>query len=128
MDEKLAVTPLGRVSVVPRGAYDPDAAYERLDLVQYEGSGYIALKDATGIAPADGESWMLLASAGSGGGGSGPPGQDGKSAYEAAQDGGYMGSETQFNEDLAGVHEKASKTYVDEAVRQAISDSWNGSY
>lgn len=36
----------------------------------------------------------------------GKPGADGQSAYEAAQAGGYTGSESQFNADLAGVSSK----------------------
>ena len=36
----------------------------------------------------------------------GPAGSDGQSAYEAAQAGGYTGSESQFNTDLAGVSSK----------------------
>lgn len=36
----------------------------------------------------------------------GPAGADGQSAYEAAQAGGYTGSESQFNTDLAGVSGK----------------------
>lgn len=36
----------------------------------------------------------------------GPAGADGQSAYEAAQEGGYTGSESQFNADLAGVSSK----------------------
>ena len=36
----------------------------------------------------------------------GPTGADGQSAYEAAQAGGYTGSESQFNADLAGVSSK----------------------
>lgn len=39
----------------------------------------------------------------------GPPGADGKSAYESAQDGGYTGTEAQFNTDLAAVSVKYSK-------------------
>lgn len=39
-------------------------------------------------------------------GAQGPAGADGQSAYEAAQAGGYTGSESQFNTDLAGVSSK----------------------
>ena len=39
----------------------------------------------------------------------GAPGADGKSAYESAQDGGYTGTETQFNADLAEVGNKQDK-------------------
>ena len=40
----------------------------------------------------------------------GTPGADGKSAYEAAQDGGYTGTEAQFNAALADVENKADKS------------------
>ena len=43
-------------------------------------------------------------------GADGTNGQDGKSAYASAQDGGYTGTEQQFNSDLANVGEK-----IDEA-------------
>ena len=39
----------------------------------------------------------------------GTPGADGKSAYKSAQDGGYTGTETQFNTDLAEVGNKQDK-------------------
>lgn len=57
-------TPLGRVMIVPRGPYDPATPYKRLDLVRYEGSGFLALKDLTGVTPEEGENWMLVVSKG----------------------------------------------------------------
>lgn len=58
-------TNLGRVSVAPRGAYNNETSYKRLDVVEYEGSSYLFLKDSTGIIPtADGEVTMLLAKRG----------------------------------------------------------------
>ena len=69
------ITDLGRVSLVPRGAYDADAVYRRLDIVEYEGSGYLVLADGvSGVEPAEGASYMLLA----GRGGPGPQGEQGK--------------------------------------------------
>ena len=66
---------LGRVSLAPRGAYDADAVYRRLDIVEYEGSGYLVLVDGvSGVEPAEGASYMLLA----GRGGPGPQGEQGK--------------------------------------------------
>ena len=52
---------LGRVCVVPRGAYDPEVAYTRLDAVSYNGSCYMARKDCQGVTPAEGEYYMLMA-------------------------------------------------------------------
>ena len=58
-------TNLGRVSVAPRGAYNNETSYKRLDVVEYEGSSYLFLKDSTGIDPTgDGEVTMLLAKKG----------------------------------------------------------------
>lgn len=58
-------TKLGRVSLVPRGEYDPAAAYKWLDVVQFEGSGYLVLRsNITGVAPTDGADYMLLAEKG----------------------------------------------------------------
>lgn len=58
-------TNLGRVSLLPRGAYDNAASYSRLDVVEHEGSSYLFLKDSTGVEPTgDGEVTMLLAKKG----------------------------------------------------------------
>ena len=54
---------IGKVSLTPRGAYDPAAAYTRLDVVQHDGCGYIVLTDnIQGVTPEDGVNYMLLAS------------------------------------------------------------------
>jgi hypothetical protein len=55
---------LGKVSVTPRGSYSPSAAYSRLDITNYGGSAFIALKDVQGITPVEGEYWKLLVSKG----------------------------------------------------------------
>lgn len=57
-------TILGKVSLTPKGEYSPDTAYTALDVVSYGGSSWMALKDVTGVAPAEGENWMLLAQKG----------------------------------------------------------------
>lgn len=79
-------TKLGRVSLVPRGAYDAAAAYNRLDIVEYEGSSYLVLADGTaGVTPEAGPFYMLVAEKGDPGaagatgatGDTGPSGADG---------------------------------------------------
>ena len=76
-------TKLGRVSLVPRGAYSASATYDRLDIVEHEGSGYLVLTDGvTGVTPENGQFYMLLAAQGGKGdpgtpGGKGDPGQKG---------------------------------------------------
>lgn len=59
-------------------------------------------------------------------GDTGDAGADGKSAYESAQDGGYTGTEAQFNADLAAVGGKAETATYTAAVANtgwtALSD------
>lgn len=70
-------TRLGRVSLVPRGAYDASAVYNRLDIVEYEGSSYLVLADGvTGVTPVAGTEYMLVAEKG-GKGDTGAPGAPG---------------------------------------------------
>lgn len=47
---------IGKVSLTPKGSYDPAATYERLDVIRYDGRGYIVL---AGITWADLESVEL---------------------------------------------------------------------
>ena len=51
----------GRVLIMPRGAYNPLATYEMLDIVSYNGSSYIAKGTTTGNLPTDGTYWQLSA-------------------------------------------------------------------
>lgn len=56
---------LGKIMVTPKGPYSAQATYEILDLVEYEGKSYIALKTVTGIAPTDdGENWRIHSASG----------------------------------------------------------------
>ena len=67
-------TRLGRVSLVPRGAYEASAVYNRLDIVEHEGSSYLVLADGvTGVTPVAGPEYMLVAEKG----GKGDPGAPG---------------------------------------------------
>ncbi|MCA1404685.1 collagen-like protein [Ensifer sp. IC3342] len=64
----------------PRGLYDPQASYRKLDRVVQDGSEWVARRDAPGPLP--GEGWMLAAKAGSRGkpgerGAQGPQGKPG---------------------------------------------------
>ncbi len=72
-------TNLGRVSLVPRGEYDPQAQYRRLDIVGYGGSSYLALRDLQGVTPENGADYMLIAQRGDVGaaGETGPQGEQG---------------------------------------------------
>ena len=60
-------TPISRVRPIHRGAHDPSAAYEALDVVRREDgfASYMAKKDVPAGTPlADGEHWGLLSDAG----------------------------------------------------------------
>lgn len=79
------------------------------------GAGLL-IKGEDGITPnigANGHWWIGITDTGvqaqGEDGAPGTPGADGKSAYESAQDGGYTGTETQFNTDLAEVGNKQDK-------------------
>ena len=59
-------TNLGRVGFNPRGEYAAGNTYNRLDIVQSAGSGWICLADGTkGVTPAEGAKWMRFADNGS---------------------------------------------------------------
>ena len=78
---------LGRVSLSPKGTYDPSAQYERLDVVQYKGAGYLVLRPVQGVVPANGADYMLLAARGADGpqgvqGEAGPQGESGKDGVD----------------------------------------------
>ena len=64
-------TNLGRVALCPRGPYTAGQIYDRLDLVGYDGSGWICLKDGTKSVPEEGSEWTLYVERGA-------PGQKGK--------------------------------------------------
>ena len=71
---------IGKVSLTPKGSYDPAVTYDRLDVIRYDGCGYIVLADSIhGVTPVDGDHYMLLADKGDKGdtGDAGPQGEHG---------------------------------------------------
>jgi hypothetical protein len=62
-----------------KGAFDPNAIYNRHDVVMLNGSSWIALRDSPGSLPGDG--WRLLACAGR----RGPKGERGTSSVYALE-------------------------------------------
>ncbi len=70
---------LGRVGIVPRGAFSLGTPYKALDMVTDSGNSYIARCDSTGAPLTDSNSWMLAASKGAIGstGAQGPQGVSG---------------------------------------------------
>ena len=55
---------LGKVALTPRGAYNANAAYEKLDIISNNGSSYLVLQSVTGVEPPNATYYMLLASKG----------------------------------------------------------------
>lgn len=59
---------LGKVACIPRGEYDAEAVYSKLNIVTYKGSSYLVIVDSiTGVTPEVGERYMLLAEKGNDG-------------------------------------------------------------
>lgn len=49
----------GRVAIVPKGEWSTTENYDRLDEVRYNNHTFVAKKASVGVAPVDGEYWML---------------------------------------------------------------------
>ena len=79
---------LGRVGIVPQGAYDEATEYKKLDLVTDGGSAYLYTSDTpgTGVALTD-PAWLRVS----------------EGAYAAAVTGGYTGTSSEFYADLAAL-------------------------
>ena len=66
---------LGRVSIVPKGTWNANTVYNRLDAVVYDGSSWLAKKKNTGQMPGgSSDTWQMLAERGA----DGRQGVDGK--------------------------------------------------
>ena len=74
----MASTILGRVGMLPKGAWSETTAYEKLDVVSNNGNSFVALKPSTGIPTTNTEYWMALT-------GNQPFIDDSNAAKEAAQ-------------------------------------------
>lgn len=52
---------LGKIMITPKGEWDKETPYEILDLITYNGCGYLALKDNMEVQPDVNDTiWMLL--------------------------------------------------------------------
>ncbi len=60
----MATQILGKVAYTSRGAYDSSFLYEINDVVTYNGSSYVSLKETKGNLPSNENYWMLLAQKG----------------------------------------------------------------
>ena len=61
----MAKIDLGRITPTYRGSYETNTSYNELDIVEFNGSSYIARKSVTGVTPGtDDASWGLIANQG----------------------------------------------------------------
>lgn len=58
------ITNLGKVSVTPKGTWVDGLKYDRLDIVEYEGSSYLSVKESNTYPLDDTSYWQLLAAKG----------------------------------------------------------------
>lgn len=57
----MAKSIIGKVAITPKGDYSNTTQYKKLDVVTFEGSSYVCLKDSRGIAVTNTEYWQLMA-------------------------------------------------------------------
>ena len=55
---------LGKVAMIPKGNYSELVPYKPLDIITYQGSSYLVLKECIGQTPTEGEYYMLLSKKG----------------------------------------------------------------
>jgi len=100
-------TNLGRVSLVPRGRYDGAAVYNRLDIVEYEGSSYLVLADGvTGVTPQAGAVYMLVAE-------KGDRGDTGAQGVQGETGNGITGIQRTAGSGAPGTRDTYTITYTD---------------
>ncbi len=56
----MAVTNQGRIGYIPKGEYNAETTYKKLDCVIYNGNTYAALKETKGVAPTVATNWQIL--------------------------------------------------------------------
>lgn len=85
----------------PEGSPGADGISPTVEVTPIEDGHQVTITDKTGS-----KTFTVKNGENGANGAPGPAGAAGKSAYASAQDGGYTGSESQFNTDLAGVSSK----------------------
>lgn len=51
----------GRILLIPKGEYQPDTLYRKMDVIFYRKSSYVCKEDCIGVSPEDQEKWQTLA-------------------------------------------------------------------
>ena len=57
----------GRVLIIPKGEYNASTQYSMLDLVEYNGCGYVAKQATKGNLPTNDTYWQQMGTTGGGG-------------------------------------------------------------
>lgn len=60
----MSKTRLAKIVLTIKGVWSPTVEYEKLDVVNYLGSSYIAKRDNIGVTPVEGDDWSLSAEKG----------------------------------------------------------------
>jgi len=50
----------GKVAITPKGEWNANTAYTKLDLVFYDNASYVAIQPSTGVEPTNTSYWMLM--------------------------------------------------------------------
>lgn len=50
----------GKVAITPKGEWNANTAYTKLDLVFYDNASYVAIQPSTGVEPTNTSYWMLV--------------------------------------------------------------------
>lgn len=50
----------GKVAITPKGEWNAQTAYTKLDLVFYDNASYVAIQPSTGVEPTNESYWMLM--------------------------------------------------------------------
>lgn len=77
---------LGKIGITPKGLWVPEMKYDPLDIVRFNGQGYICLKSCEGINPEEGggDTFMLISERGAKGE-IGPRGEKGERGLDGAK-------------------------------------------
>ena len=57
----MSTTVLGKISMMPKGAWNAGTSYEPLDVVSYGGSAFLARRANSNVTPVEGDDWQMIA-------------------------------------------------------------------
>ena len=119
---------LGKIAYISKGEYSNSKNYEINDVVTYQGSSYVSLKDMQGNLPTDENYWMLLAAKGEQGiqgekGDTGPIGPQGVQGIQGEKGETYILTDNDKNTIKNEITENANSIFNQNAVSK--TDAFN---